>query len=299
MGLQSQKKRPRACPCPYIRIEAMAYIVVLIAALMHALWNCMIKESDDKLVTLGAIRLVGLVFGLIVMAWAPVPDLKTLLYLSASSLIFFIYYYFLIHAYQYGDFSVVYPISRGLAPLIVLVFSLFFTSDTFSGYELSAILLISTGVACLSASNLKKGLSLLPVGYALFTAAAIAGYTLLSGIGVRHAGSFIVFSGYIEVFAGTGVLVFIAFKRKCNPFALIIKRNKTGIFAGIISVCGFSSALWAMTQIPIASVAALRETSIIFAGLIGVLYFKEGQTLLRITAASAVALGVVLFSISG
>lgn len=273
----------------------MVYGIVLFAALMHAVWNSMMKESDDKLLTLGAIRLVGLVFGIGVIGMTPAPDTGTLVYLLSTSCVFFVYYYFLINAYRHGDFSQVYPISRGTAPLLILILSATLGSDVPGKMELLSIVLISVGVISLSITQ--KIRSIHAVLYALATASAISCYTFLSGTGVRQAGSFLTFAGYLEAITGIGVLAFIWLRRRHNPISLILTTKKYGIVAGAISVFGFTSALWAMQKIPIATVGALRETSIIFAGLIGTLWLKEDYKILRIGSACLVAAGVILLGL--
>ncbi len=255
----------------------------------------MIKESDDKLITLGSIRFVGLMFGILVIITQPPPDLDTFGYLAAAMIFFFIYYFFLIKSYTIGDFSVVYPIARGWAPLFVLCLGFLFAKESLTAMEVLAILLISVGIITLSLRG--NCFTLLPVAYAFGTAIAIAGYTVLCGMGVRHGGSFLTFAGYLETFTAIGVLLFIGMTRKVNPISYIIRKGRSGILAGGLSVFGYTSALWAMTQVPIATVAALRETSIIFAALIGTLYLKEGKRGLRLVSACLVAFGVIILGL--
>ncbi len=255
----------------------------------------MIKVSDDKLITLGSIRCIGLMFGLLVVATQPVPKVETFYYLVPSALIFFIYYYFLINSYKVGEFSVVYPLARGVAPLLVLCLGLLLNLETLSTRAILAIFLVSTGIVTLLL--MENSISIKPLLYALGTAMAIACYSVLCGLGVRQEGSFLAFAGYLELFTGIGVLLFIAINRKINPVIRVMQKNANGIIAGLLSVFGFTIALWAMTLVPIAIVAALRETSIIFAGLIGSLCFREGRTIVRISSACLVACGVIVLSL--
>lgn len=135
-----------------------------------------------------------------------------------------------------------------------------------------------------------------PVLYALCTAATIAGYSTLSGIGVRTASSFLAYAGYIEVLTGVGVTGFILVREKGRVRKAVKEDLNKNAGAGIISVAGYASALWAMTKVPIATVAALRETSIIFAAVFGIVLFKEEHGRVRIASAIIVAVGVGLLS---
>lgn len=270
----------------------MAYLLIIIAAFVHALWNSMMKESEDRLLTLASIRCIGLLFGILIVIISPVPELETLIYIAVSALLFFIYYIFLIKNYGVGEFSVVYPLARGVAPLLVLSFGFFATNEFLTASEIAAILLISSGIVILAISG--ESVTFKSIAYALATASAIAAYTISCGLGVRQGGSFLTFAGYLEMLTGIGVLLFLGLTRKLNPVRCILQGSGQGVLAGVLSVMGFSLALWAMTQVPLATVAVLRETSIIFAGLIGTFYLNEGRKGLRLSSACIVTCGVIL-----
>ena len=190
----------------------MEYFVVLIAALFHAVWNSMIKDSGDKLLSLTVIRTVGFIFGLLVVFLFPPLSKDAVPYLVIAAAIHFLYFWFLLNTYRVGDFSQVYPISRGTAPLIVLVLGALFAGEHLSRWQVSAILMISVGTLMLSVN--RGRLTAIPVGYALGTACCIAGYTVVSGMGVRVAGSFLTYAGWLEAMCGTGVILFTFFKRE-------------------------------------------------------------------------------------
>jgi len=270
----------------------MEYFVVLIAALFHAIWNSIIKESGDRLMTLSAIRLVGFVFGLIVAFALPWPNRAVWPYLVGAALICLLYFWFLLNAYRLGDFSQVYPIARGSAPMIVLVLGAVFAGEFLSPLQVMATLLISLGILSLAFAKAKP--SIVPVGYALGTAVTIAGYTLASGMGVRIAGSAILFAGWLEAMTGLFVLLFAIVRRKKRFFSFFSIHWRSGLTAGVLSVTGFAIALWAMQSKPLAPVAALRETSIIFAAIIGAFILKEGYGRYRVSAACVVVTGIVI-----
>ncbi|MFC1883521.1 EamA family transporter [Thermodesulfobacteriota bacterium] len=272
----------------------MEYFVILISALFHAIWNSIIKESGDKLLAFTAIRAVGLLFGIFVVFFLPPLRMEAIPYLTVASFIHFLYFWLLLNTYRVGDFSQVYPISRGCAPLIVLILGALFAGEYLSPFQIVGTVMISLGILSLSFS--KGKLAVIPLGYAIATAVSVAGYTVVSGIGVRIANSFLIYAGWLEVISGCAVVLFTVIRRKRE--ALIYARAywKQGIFAGLLSVSGFTAALWAMKTAPLAPIAALRETSIIFAAVIGVFMLKEGYAKYRILAACIVVIGIAILA---
>lgn len=273
----------------------MEYVVVLVAALFHAIWNSIVKDSGDRLITLGVIRATGMLFGLFVVFFLPPLERQAIPYLIGASFIHLIYFWFLLNTYRVGDFSQVYPIARGSAPLIVLLMGTLFAGEFLSTTQAAATLIISLGI--LSLSFTRGRLSVIPVSYALGTALCIAGYTLVSGIGVRLADSFVVYAGWLETFCGLGYLPFALLRRKGQVLIYFRTQWKQGMLAGIaglLSFSGFGAALWAMTISPLAPIAALRETSIIFAAIIGSIVFKEGKAKHRISSACIVVIGIAI-----
>jgi drug/metabolite transporter (DMT)-like permease len=152
-------------------------------------------------------------------------------------------------------------------------------------------LLICVGLMYLASSNQKIAAKTLI--FALATAFCIAGYTLVSGVGVRLSGSFLVYAAWLETVTGAGVILF-SLNRRGTEFISYGKRKwKHGTLTGVLSIGGYTAALWAMTQIPISSVAALRETSIIFTALIGGYVLKEKFAFGRVLASGVVVTGIV------
>lgn len=270
----------------------MEYIVVLVAALFHAIWNGIMKESADRLLSLAAIRAVGLLFGSVVIVVFPAPPLAALPYLLWGVFFLFLYYWFLLNTYRVGDFSQVYPISRGGAPLLVLLAGITVARETISLPQIGAVVLISAGILALAAT--KKKIDPQPALYALGTACCIAAYTVVNGLGARKAGSFLVYAGWMEALCGLSVVIFTGLTRRQKAIDYARTEWRKGAAAGVLSVCGFLAVLWAMTRAPIAPVTALRETSIIFAAIIGAFRFKEDFAGYRILAASAVVAGITI-----
>jgi drug/metabolite transporter (DMT)-like permease len=268
----------------------MEYAIVLMAALAHAMWNGLVKNSEDKLLSLTFVRFIGMILGLIVIVTQPSMDRSILPYVLLASSIHFVYFYCLINSYKLGEFSQVYPISRGLAPMLVLFAGLFIVDDSISNWQIIGTLLICAGLMYLAAN--KRTIAFAPLTFAVATAFCIAGYTLVSAVGVRLSESFLVYAGWLEVVTGTGVLVFSFIRRGKETVAYGIHNWKHGSLTGILSIGGYSAALWAMTTMPISSVAVLRETSIIFAALISGYMLKETFVFGRVIASTVVVVGI-------
>lgn len=275
----------------------MEYAIVLVAALAHAIWNGLVKNSEDKLLSLTFVRFIGMTLGIIIIATQPSIDMSVLPYVLLASSIHFVYFYCLINTYKLGDFSQVYPISRGLAPLLVLFFGVFVVQDNLTSWQIMGILLICVGLMYLASS--KQKIALAPLIFAVATAFCIAAYTLVSGVGVRLSDSFLVYAAWLELVTGAGVLVFSFIKRGKETVSYGIRNWKYGTLTGILSIGGYSAALWAMTKVPISSVAALRETSIIFAALIGGFVLKEKCAFGRVVASCIVVPGIILLISNG
>ena len=274
----------------------MEVIAVLLAAFLHAAWNGLLKHSSNQSRSLIVNRCVAAFVGLAFVAFLPPLQQAAWPYLLTASAIHLVYFFSLLGAYKNGDFSQVYPVSRGLAPVLILGSSLLIGIDSVSFPEAAGVLIVSLGILLLAKKNVADNLK--PLSFALLTACCIAGYTLASGIGVRASGNFLIYAAYLELVSGS---LFVA-------SALLLKRRnlewkeysvrlagRDG-FGGFMAILGFCVALWAMANISIATVSALRETSVIFAVLIAWLVLKERQAKGRIVAAFMVALGVTLIS---
>ncbi|MFC3111041.1 EamA family transporter [Undibacterium arcticum] len=276
-----------------MRIE-MIYGLVLVAALAHALWNSIVKGSQDHLLMLGAIRSVGLLVGGIVACFVPLPAAASLPFLLTAAAVHYVYYACMLNAYRLGDLGQVYPISRGMAPLVVTILGIVIAGEYLDGWKLAAIFLISTGLLSLSFSRGKPPSK--AIAFAIATGLTIAGYTFLSGLGIRLAGSALSYIAWLEIAAGAGVVIAATVRRRSTAIEFARSHWRIGMIAGMLSVGAYGISLWAMTRLPMAPVAALRETSVIFASLIGVISLKEKFSLPRFAAACSVAVGIIVLT---
>ena len=272
------------------------FSLVLLAAALHAIWNAVIKGTGDKTIAIGLVALGHMVLGLIGAAILPLPDIKVIPFIIASTLIHWGYYYGLTTAYKFGDLSLIYPIARGISPVIVTFFAFFWIDERLSWVEMGGVLLISSGILFLGLRSLSNEKSIPALVFALTTGILIAAYSLTDGFGVRLTENPL--SYIVWLFIAEGFIVFFIFVRfKVRLLKSSFSEIMLGFFAGVISTVAYGLALYAKSLAPLGIVTALRETSVIIATLIGVLWFKEKPIGYRIGAASIVFCGIIFLTL--
>ena len=272
------------------------FSLVLLAAALHAIWNAVIKGTGDKTIAIGLVALGHMVLGLIGAAILPLPDIKVIPFIIASTLIHWGYYYGLTTAYKFGDLSLIYPIARGISPVIVAFCAFFWIDERLSWVEMGGVLLISSGILFLGLRSLSNEKSIPALVFALTTGILIAAYSLTDGFGVRLTENPL--SYIVWLFIAEGFVVFYIFGRfKVRLLKSSFSEIMLGFFAGVISTVAYGLALYAKSLAPLGIVTALRETSVIIATLIGVLWFKEKPIGYRIGAASIVFCGIIFLTL--
>ena len=274
-------------------MTAFVFVAVLIAALLHACWNAIIKFGDDKLQGMVLLSVAHGLIGLMLIAIFPIPSKESWWLLAGSVLFHLMYKTFLTFAYMRGDLSRVYPIARGTAPMIVLVISLIALSDVMLASQIFGIVLVGLGITLMAWGVFAHGEERALVPHALLAAVGTAGYSLFDGLGARVSGSV---SGYIGWLFFLDAFLFTVGGVAIKGHAVLPKSVKIwmlGLIAGVCSVAAYWIAVWAMTLAPIALVTALREVSVLFAVLIGVLFFKDKAMVGKIFAGLVIVAGVI------
>ncbi len=267
------------------------FLAVLAAAFLHAAWNAMVKGGADKRVTMAAVMLGHLPPAALALMIVPTPALASLPWIIAGIFAHLGYQVFLLGAYTKGDLSQVYPIARGLAPLLVTSISILVLGERLALPEMLAVGLIALGLMSMALLRGTDGTrNTEAVRLALVTGCFIASYSLIDGYGARVSGSPVGFYAWLGY--GNAVL-FMIYMRLRHPGILTTMAKtarRTFIIGGTASFAAYAIVIWAFTQAPIALVTALRETSIVFAVIIGVVIFKE-----RLDRAKVIAVTVTLF----
>jgi drug/metabolite transporter (DMT)-like permease len=267
-------------------------VLVLIGALLHATWNALVKSGTDKQLDSTMVALGASLASLCALPFVPLPDPAAWPYIFASVMIHFTYYQLVGAAYRLGDIGLVYPLMRGVAPLIVALTSGLVLQEHLPPLMFAGVIVISGGVLTLAA-DFRGGHSKAMV-VALLNACVIAAYTYVDGLGARVAGNPITYTLWICILPPIPLFAVAFAMRGTKPVIAHVKLTwKRGIFGGAGSVLSYGLALYAMTRAPIAAVAALRETSILFALLISVFIFHERASHWRYVAATMIAIGAL------
>lgn len=276
--------------------QAYLYALVLLAAVAHAVWNSLVKTAGDRLLMMAMIRLVGLVFGLVLLPFTPWPGPDVWIWLACATVAHYAAYALLIESYRIGDLSLVYPIVRGAAPILLALIAFLTIGERLNLGQMVAVALTSCGILLLVSG---KGGNLTAIGFAGATSIAIAAYSLFDGIGVRASPSVLGFMAWLEIMTALGVLGFTLTRRHAAIMPFVRASGLTGLFAGVLSVGGYLAFLAAAKVLPLAPVAALRESSVIFGTVIGAVVLKEGFGARRITAAILVTCGIAALALAG
>ena len=273
-------------------------LLVLGTAVLHAVTQALIKAGSDRLLTRSMVSVVAGLFVLPALPFAGAVGSAALPWLLLSSVTHVLYHFALLRAYHYGDFAQVYPIARGLAPLVVAGLAFAAIGEALTPWQLAGVALVSAGVigAALS-GGVPDGADARAVAYAALTGVIISSYTLFDGIGMRSAEAALAY--IVWFFALDGVLMggcALALRGRRRIATFLAEDWKPGTAGGLMALAIFGTVLWALKFGAIAHVAALRETSVIFAALIGTFFFGEPFGRRRIAAAIAVATGVAFMN---
>lgn len=273
--------------------------MVLGAAVLHAAWNALVKVNADRLVMIAIMMMSQVVVAAMALPFVALPTPQSGPFIAASTALNTAYFVFLINAYRHGDFSHVYPISRGVAPLIVVVISVAIVGETLSRQAGLSVLLIALGIMSLTltrgAAGFQEPRAIL---YALGAGVFIAGYTVVDGLGARLADTAHSYTFWVHLFNGIPITLLALYLRRGQVLISVLKAWKVGVLGGLISLLAYWTVVWAMTQAPMAMVSAVRETSMVFAVLFGVWLLKERLDLARLASICVTLIGTAMLKLA-
>lgn len=274
--------------------------LVLTAAVLHAVWNAMAKSGGSPLYSVASYQVAGSVICAALVFLVPFPAAQSWPYIIASVLIHNAYYFSLAGAYRHGDLSLVYPLFRGLAPVLVAIGAAVFADELLTRSALAGVVLVSFGLISLTlfgqrAARPTSG----ALVFGLTTSALIAVYTVVDGIGVRSVSNSMSYILWLFLLEPLPVCIWLLFTQP-GPWFAFMRRSPGRIIAGgIASSTAYALVIYAMGLGAMALVSSLRETSVIFAAIIGALFLKESFGRQRIIAALLVAIGVIVIRYFG
>ena len=287
-------------------VEPLVVALLLAAALMHATWNALLKaDRSDRLATFGVIMTTGTLMGLVAVPFLPMIEPAAWKFLASSVIIHVAYYTFLLKAYSYGDLSHTYPIARGLGPLLVALASGQLIGEHLRMQDIAGVVLLSAGLVALAlplkgvvpAPGSRHGLATL---FAVLTGITIASYIIADGMGVRAAGPDfqhrLAYIAWLCVLEGPWLLVLAIILRPQTVWSHLRRNWWRGVVGGVIANTGYGIAIYALALGPMAHVAALRETSVLFGALMGTLLLGEPFGVRRVVAAAVIVSGLILMN---
>ncbi len=275
---------------------------VLVGALLHAGWNALVKSSGDKPLDTALVHFLGAIIALPLLLIVGLPQAASTPYIAASLLIHIAYYTALAGAYQHGDLGLTYPIMRGFAPLLVALGSGALIGEVPSAASWAGIIAITCGVALVGLARPGEALHhRKALAYAFANAGIIAAYTVVDGLGVRsevaHGGHALRYVMLLFVLDGVSYPLLVWLRRgaagRQHILAYARRRWPLAALGGSASIGSYAIALWAMTIAPVANVAALRETSVLFAAVLGSWLLKEKFGLQRALGTGVIVAGVM------
>jgi drug/metabolite transporter (DMT)-like permease len=268
--------------------------VVLLAALLHAGWNAAVRVSSGEFYDTLVILAGGGLCSLLLLPFLPLPADASWPYLAASIVVHIVYFVLISHSYRNGELSFVYPLMRGSAPAISAIALLWLMDEPLSAGGWAGVILISGGVLLLAGDSLtSRSFDRGAATAAVANAVVIALYTLVDGQGSRLSGHALAYTSWMFLLTASLMLGFSAALEGAALLQHLRGNWRRGLFGGVCSMAAYALVLWAMTRAPIALVAALRETSVVFAALIAVVVLKERVTMFRALSIAAVGAGAM------
>ncbi|MES1151796.1 MAG: EamA family transporter [Dongia sp.] len=274
-------------------------LLVLLAAVMHAGWNVMVKFGNDAFLNMGLIVGLGGVLGLVFTPLVSFPEPPSWIWLFGSCMFHLGYYTFLVMAYRHGELSQVYPTARGSAPPLVALSSWLLFGQTLNLWQSAGIASISIGILTLAADKpLDRAHKKEAIWFGLLTGLTIMGYTICDGQGIRHAGDLereqLGYIVWLFVLDSPLLVIYCLWQRGAEATAFLRKNWKLGFCGAALSLTAYGIAIIATRYGEFAHVSALRETSVIFAAVMSAYLLKERFRKRRYVSVSLVALGAVL-----
>ena len=276
------------------QVTGLVVFVVLVAATAHAGWNLLVKLMDDQVLAFWLLNGTTAACGAGMWALAGSPQMSAWPYLAASVALHVAYNLTLLNSYRFGDLSRVYPLARGLAPLLVTGGAALVAGESLGTLQLAGVAVVAGGLVSLvwlgGGASVGGGRS---VVLAVVTGALIAAYSLCDGLGVRHAHDTLGYAGALFVIESSLLVAGLTSWRRRVPGPLSTHWLR-GVLGGALSVAAYGGVLWAQTRLALGVVSALRETSVVVAALLGAVLLHEGLARRRVVAAVVVCAGIAL-----
>jgi drug/metabolite transporter (DMT)-like permease len=285
-------------PMPAHQLTLTVTALVLLAGVLHAIWNAIASDISDKTVAFALIGAAQAGFALIALPIVGLPRSSAVAFAAGSAVIHIVYTAALLQSYRLGDFGRAYPLARGTAPLLVGVGAWFIVGEHLTAVQIAGTCTIAAALTAIVFAGGRLTRADLPAtAAALLTGVMIASYTVVDGLGVRHSHNPAGYLSLLFLFQAPAILAIALYRLRHRLDRRLLRDVPAGLGAGVISVLAYGIVVWAQTRGPLALVSALRETSVISAALIATLLFKEPFARRRLLPSVAVVLGIVLIAL--
>ena len=277
-------------------MDSFVFAAVLFAAACHAGWNAAIKIGSDTVSATVLIAVGAGLIGIAVLPFVGLPLAAAWPWIAASVLVHLFYFIGLSEAYRVGDLGRVYPLARGSAPLMTAALSVPLVGEALGPAGWAGILALASGIFLIAApaTRTQARLDAHATGFAFFTAITICAYSLVDGIGARLAGSAKAYAACLFIANSIVLAAYAAIRLRGKALAAMAPYWASGLAGGALQFISYAIVIWAMTVAPIALVAALRETSVLFGAALAVVLLKEPLRPTRIAAAVIIVSGLLL-----
>jgi len=272
-----------------VEISLAVTIAVLVAALLHASWNALLKGSADKELDTVAISVGAGIIGVGGAVYLPAPEAASWPWLAASAAVHIVYFLFLAGAYRWGELSYVYPIMRGGGPMVVALASAAVFGEVLPLWPTLGVVLVCSGIVAFASGHADRRATLFALGNAL----VIAAYTLIDAKGARLSNNPLAYTLWFFALTAVAIYASAGLRRGREVPRYLVRYWPRMAIGAFLTTASYAIALYAMTLAPVALVAVLRETSVLFAAVFGAIFFKEKFTRRRLVATGAVLCGLV------
>ena len=275
-------------------MDSNVFLIVLLATIMHAAWNGMVKKHPDKVVAVSSVVFGHVPCSIIAIIFLPIPSVECIPYIIVSAIIHQGYHWYLLSSYQIGDLTTVYPIARGSGPLVATLISILVLGLVLDNLIILSICLICLGIMFLGLHDQKDNKKSKIIQYSLFTGFFIGLYSLVDGYGARVSLSAFTYISWSFILSAILFPLVLKIKKHDNIFKRVKNKGKQIFWiGGTLSFSIYSIVVWAFTKAPIPMVGALRETSIFFSIFIGYFFLQEKITSIKIGSIILILVGVI------
>lgn len=278
-------------------IDSLTIAMMLAAALLHASWHALIKSAANGIAAIAGMGLVATVIAACILPFVPFPPAAVWPVIAGSVCLHCGYKLALARSYQFGDLGQAFPLARGFVPLFAAALAFIFMGETPKSGQMVGIAVVSTGLLWLAAGSVRGGIDRRLFAAAIVAGMTVAGYAVVDAYGTRLTGDWLSFTAWLVfVDSGSFFLLVLAFQGRRLPDQLWCNRVRT-LASGLLGVGSFGVFLWALSRSAVGPVAALRESSVLFAAIIGMVWYGEVRSLHRLGAAALIVAGLTIITV--